>query len=220
MPLIGALTTFSAGTKAKAAEVNSNFTIIRNAVNNFAVFKDVATTVSATLTFSAAPIFGVGASVVAGGISIAAGGISVVGNSSIVGTLGGLLGLTVASGGVTVSAGNLRLAGGQGSSAQFDVGNSGAGTAVVDWNQGNSQKITLTGNATLQFGNPLAGAHYFLRISQDATGSRTVTWPAAVHWSNGVAPTLTTTPSRVDLVAFYYDGTTYFGVLVAANFVA
>lgn len=220
MPLIGALTTFSAGTKAKAAEVNSNFTIIRNAVNNFAVFKDVAATISATITFSAAPVLAVGASIVTGGLAIAAGGITVVGNSSITGTLGGITGLTVASGGAVISGGNLRVASGQGSSAQFDVGNSGAGTAVVDWDRGNSQKITLTGNATLQFGNPLAGAHYFLRISQDATGSRTVTWPAAVHWSNGVAPTLTTTASRVDLVAFYYDGTTYFGVLVAANFVA
>jgi hypothetical protein len=108
---------------------------------------------------------------------------------------------------------------GQGVSAQNDAGNSGA-AKTIDWNDGNCQKLTLTGNCTLTLSNPVAGATYLLRISQDATGSRTITWPAAVHWSGGTAPVLTTTASRVDLIALYYDGTSYFGSQVGANYTA
>jgi len=50
------------------------------------------------------------------------------------------------------------------------------------------------------------------KLIQDATGSRTVTWPAAVLWPGGTAPTLSTGANAVDLVALYYDGTNYYGV--------
>jgi hypothetical protein len=48
-------------------------------------------------------------------------------------------------------------------------------------------------------------------------GAHTITWPASVNWSNGVAPTLTT--SGTDILVFYtYDGgTEYYGFLSAAN---
>jgi hypothetical protein len=85
-----------------------------------------------------------------------------------------------------------------------NVGNSS--TAVtVNWNDSNIQLVTLTGNATLTFTNPASGGRYVLIVKQDATGSRTVTWPAAVLWSGGSAPTLTTTASKVDVISFLYD---------------
>jgi len=231
MPLISALTAFSSGTTIQSAQVNQNFDTIRTTVNSYALFTDVARTVTANLTFT--PGAGVGITVSTGGITVSAGGITVTGNSTITGTLGGITGLTVASGGISVqaggvsvvaggiavTAGNLALAAGQGYSAQVDAGNSGA-AKTIDWNSGNSQKLTLTANCTLTLSNPQAGAHYLLRIAQDATGSRTITWPAAVHWSGGTAPTLTTTASKVDLIALYYDGATYFGAMVGANYTA
>lgn len=47
MPTIPALTTFTANTKAKAAEVNANFSAIRTTVNSYAAFKDQAETITA-----------------------------------------------------------------------------------------------------------------------------------------------------------------------------
>ncbi|MGB2185104.1 MAG: hypothetical protein ACPH5P_00345 [Akkermansiaceae bacterium] len=52
---------------------------------------------------------------------------------------------------------------------------------------------------------------FVLKLAQDATGSRTVTWPANVKWPGGVAPTLTAAANAVDIIRFYYDGTDFFG---------
>lgn len=93
---------------------------------------------------------------------------------------------------------------------EYDNGNSST-SLTVDWGKGNKQKVTLTGNCTFTFTAPSAPCSLIFKLVQDGTGSRTVTWPAAVHWSGGTAPTLTTTASKVDIVSLYYDGSTYFG---------
>lgn len=93
---------------------------------------------------------------------------------------------------------------------EFDNGNSGTAD-TIDWTQGNKQKSTLTGNCTFTFTAPPGPCTLVLKLIQDGTGSRTATWPAAVHWPGGVAPTLTTTAGRVDIITLYWDGTTYFG---------
>lgn len=93
---------------------------------------------------------------------------------------------------------------------ETDNGNSGA-SDTIDWTVSNKQKSTLTGNCTFTFTAPPGPCSLILKLVQDGTGSRTVTWPAAVHWSGGTAPTLTTTASKVDIISFYYDGSTYFG---------
>jgi hypothetical protein len=94
---------------------------------------------------------------------------------------------------------------GQYNSALYNVGNSGTSKAI-DFNGGNVQLVTLTGNVTFTFSNPVSGARYVLILKQDGTGSRLVTWPAAVLWSGGSAPTLTTTASKVDIITLVYDG--------------
>lgn len=93
---------------------------------------------------------------------------------------------------------------------EIDNGNSSTAD-TIDWTQGNKQKSTLTGNCTYTFTAPGSPTSLVFKLVQDATGSRTVTWPAAVKWSGGTAPTLTTTANKVDIITFYYDGTTYFG---------
>lgn len=101
-----------------------------------------------------------------------------------------------------------------------DDGNSST-ALTVDWSTHNVSKVTLTGNCTFTFTAPGTGAGVLvLELAQDATGSRTATWPAAVHWSGGTAPTLTTTASKVDVFTFYYNGTTYFGVTSGLNYTA
>ena len=53
---------------------------------------------------------------------------------------------------------------------------------------------------------------FLLKIIQDGSGSRTITWPATVKWPNGTGPTLSTAAGAVDIVTLYYDGTNYYSV--------
>ncbi len=89
----------------------------------------------------------------------------------------------------------------------------GDGTTTIDWKLGNKFKFTFGAqNDTFTFTAPTNPCNILLMLVQDGTGSRTATWPATVKWPAGTAPTLTTAASSVDIVAFYYDGTNYFGV--------
>ena len=91
-----------------------------------------------------------------------------------------------------------------------DEGNSS--TAVtIDWTLGNKALVTMTDNATLTFTAPSSACNVVLKVVQDATGSRTITWPAAAKWIGGVAPTLSTAASSVDIISFFFDGTNYYG---------
>lgn len=94
-------------------------------------------------------------------------------------------------------------------SAELDNGSSGA-AKTIDWTAAQKQKLTLTAGTTLTFTAPLGATNVMLKIVQDAT-ARTVTWPASVKWANGATPDLTTINATY-LVAFYFDGTDYFGV--------
>lgn len=91
-------------------------------------------------------------------------------------------------------------------------------TVAVDWNNSQNQEVTLGGNRTFTFSNGVAGSFYTIKVIQDDTGSRTVTWPSSVKWAGGSAPTLTTTADRADLVTFYFDGTYYMDVSIDKNF--
>lgn len=83
--------------------------------------------------------------------------------------------------------------------------------STVNWSSGNEHKLTLGANITLAFSNGVVGGRYVLLLVQDSTGSRTVSWPAAVKWGNAGVSTLSTTGSTVDLFTFLFDGTSYFG---------
>lgn len=118
---------------------------------------------------------------------------------------------------ITHSSNLLTYAGGQwtfgANTAYFtETDNGNSGTAdTIDWTASNKQRSTLTGNCTFTFTAPGGPCSLVLKLIQDGTGSRTVTWPATVHWPGGTAPTLTTTANKVDIITFYWDGTTYFG---------
>lgn len=94
---------------------------------------------------------------------------------------------------------------GQYYSPLVDDGNSGT-TKTIDWNDGNEHYVVMTGNVTFTFSNPVDGGRYVLLLATGA-GSFTVTWPASVIWSGGVAPTPTSTASKYDLYAFMYVAT-------------
>jgi len=113
----------------------------------------------------------------------------------------------------TITMGGLFNANGNafGDGTEVDNGNSGTADTIV-WNDGNFQKSTLTGNCTYTFTAPTNKGRYQLVLVQDATGGRTVTWPASVKWPGGTAPTLSTAANSIDIISFYYDGTNYYGV--------
>ena len=102
------------------------------------------------------------------------------------------------------------------SNAEHDNGNCGAG-ATVDWNNGNKQAITLdAASCTLTFTAPSGNgtAHLLLKITQDGTGGRSVTWPGTVNWPNGTGINLSNGANDVDFVSCYYDGSAYYCIAV------
>lgn len=80
------------------------------------------------------------------------------------------------------------------------------------------QILTLTGNCTYTFPTAVAGKSFLLVQKQDATGSRTATWPAAVKWPSGTAPTLTATASKSDVFGFTCDGTSWYGRVIGSAY--
>lgn len=88
---------------------------------------------------------------------------------------------------------------------------------TLDASTSSAKKITLTGNCALTLTGATAGqvASLELLLIQDATGSRTITWPASVKWAGG-APTLSTTAGAVDRIVLvsYNGGTTWYADLI------
>lgn len=83
-----------------------------------------------------------------------------------------------------------------------------------DMNSGGIAAVTLGGNRTMSAPTNLKKGTYILKVIQDGTGSRTLTWNALFKWSGGSAPTLTTTAGRTDVMTFYCDGTSLFGAAI------
>lgn len=83
-----------------------------------------------------------------------------------------------------------------------------AASIATDAEIGHVFTVTLSGNRTLT--NPtnlVTGREYTWIISQDGTGSRTLSYGDQFKWPGGSAPTLTTTAGAVDVIKAVYDGT-------------
>ena len=84
-------------------------------------------------------------------------------------------------------------------------------TITPDVANGTVQKVTLTGNVTFSaFSNPVTGQSLTLIITQDATGSRTLT--STMKFS-GASKTLSTAANAIDIITVFYDGTNYYASL-------
>lgn len=100
---------------------------------------------------------------------------------------------------------------------RVDSGNSGT-SKTLDWTQSNFILSTLTGNVTYTFTAPSPALGVLVLEVVQGSGPYTVTWPAAVHWPGGTAPTLSSTSGKKDIFTFYYIGSTYYGVTSGQNF--
>jgi hypothetical protein len=92
----------------------------------------------------------------------------------------------------------------------FDIGNSGTAVTLSLAN-GTFQRVTLTGNCTFTMPAAVAGQSFIFQVRTGA-GGFTGTF-TGVRWSGGVAPIVTTTASRMDIVSFLSDGTNWYGSL-------
>jgi len=78
-----------------------------------------------------------------------------------------------------------------------------AATVSVDFSTGINFSLTLAGNRTLDNpSNAKPGQSGYIRVIQDGTGSRTLSYGANWVFPSGTSPTLTTTPSAEDML-FY-----------------
>lgn len=95
----------------------------------------------------------------------------------------------------------------------------GAATATLDLDVSRVHDITMpAGNITIAVSNENNGDIFTIRILQDGTGSRTVTWFSTIKWAGGSAPTLTTAANKADTFIFRVTGTdTYDGFEVGLN---
>lgn len=95
-------------------------------------------------------------------------------------------------------------------------------TITVNSDTTDTGKVTIAGNRTMAAptGTPYGGQRLILRIKQDATGSRTITWNSVFRFPGGTPPTLTTTASKTDYLGFIYnaDDSKWDNVAFRANF--
>lgn len=92
-------------------------------------------------------------------------------------------------------------------------------TITPDLNDSNNFSVTLGGNrAMANPSNITAGQSGSIFISQDATGSRTLTWGSYWDFASGTAPTLTTTASAVDRVDYIVRSATSIQAVFTANY--
>ena len=91
--------------------------------------------------------------------------------------------------------------------SEFDNGVSGT-AKTIGLNVTQSQRVTLTANTTLTLTSSPGVGHFHLKLIQDATGSRTVTWVGinATEFPNNVYPAISTVANGVTFLTFYSDG--------------
>ena len=89
------------------------------------------------------------------------------------------------------------------STVTFDLTNKNIHNLVMDV-QGASRTLAVSGAST--------GQVFLIRLVQDSSGSRTVTWWSGIKWPSGSEPTLSTDANAVDAFMFIctaantYDG--------------
>lgn len=84
------------------------------------------------------------------------------------------------------------------------VAASGSAVTLPDVTVATMHDVTLTAaSVAFTFPTLTAGKSFTLRLTQDATGGRTATWPAGTKWAGGAAPILSTGAGKQDVLTFF-----------------
>ena len=92
------------------------------------------------------------------------------------------------------------------------LGNSSAAFSV-NAAASNVFSVTMTAASTMSITGAVAGQTVNVRIQQDGTGGRVMTWPGNFKWPGGTAGVLSTGASQIDLLVATYDGTYWLATL-------
>lgn len=85
-----------------------------------------------------------------------------------------------------------------------------AATIAVNMSSFLNAQVTLAGNRTLGApSNTKVGQTGVIRVIQDATGGRTLSYNAVYKFVGGTAPTLTTTAAASDLLLYFVISSTF-----------
>ena len=218
----------SASFTANATVVNAASINIVNQTNTATLYVTTSANVGTYLTAN---------STVVNAISLTTANLNVTTNTATLGQLisyaNGNIGISNTSpadklsiNGTTFFTGNSNITGNQVRTGRLVEGMTNnataTGTVTLDLSTRNVFNLTLTGSTTIVFSNPpSAGNAQMITIitRQDATGSRTLTWPASVKWSYTQTPVITTTPNYADVFTLMTidGGTTYGGAYSMAN---
>ena len=87
-----------------------------------------------------------------------------------------------------------------------------ATAAIVNCALADVFSLAMTANITTAptFSNPKDGQTIRVFISQDATGSRTMTWPTSFKWAAATPVALSTAANAVDMLTATYRAATGF----------
>ena len=94
-----------------------------------------------------------------------------------------------------------------------------SGVCILNFGAQNNFEVTLTNNSTLA--SPVSasgGQSGAIVIRQDSTGSRLLTYSGGWRFVSDTAPTLTTTASGVDLLAYYVVNPSRINVVSTLNY--
>lgn len=96
------------------------------------------------------------------------------------------------------------------------------GATTVNWANGEVQKLSLTGNATLAVSNwPASGNFAKLVLDISNGGAFNITaWPSGTIWAGGTAPTITSGAGKRDVILLTTldGGATILGSVVGQNY--
>ena len=89
-------------------------------------------------------------------------------------------------------------------------------TTAIDLALGNVVKFTQSANTTVSFANTgTSNIVSFIRVDDNSGTDRTITWPSAIKWTGGVAPTLINNTRSSDAQVFNFltrdEGVTWYG---------
>jgi len=127
----------------------------------------------------------------------------------------GVLSWSSPAGGVSLSTANTWTAGQR---AEITTLTDGA-TITPNLNDSNNYSVTLGGNRTIA--NPTnitAGQSGSIFISQDGSGSRTVSWGSYWDWAGDAAPTLSTGANQVDRIDYVVRSATSIHAVATLNY--
>lgn len=94
--------------------------------------------------------------------------------------------------------------------------------ATITFNRNNAlmQYVTLTDNRILAVSNMAIGQAILIKLIQDGTGGRTVTWFSDINWDGGITPVLSTTAAHWDWFCIIKTSSTdYDGFILGQDFV-